>query len=928
MIELYIERVRADVADDLNISLTQELENLTNPTAVQNTYSQTFSLPNTPHNNALFGHIWRADVANSTFDPHRRAEAYIVVNSDVYQIGYVQLDTIVYSNDGWQYQLTFYGGIGDFFYTLQTKDDGTPRTLADLVYGIKDANGNLLPPETEFDFIINAQTVAAAWSKLQAGVDDGTLFSFLNFAPAYNGLHDDFENDKVLINTRDSNVFPTESGDFKTYRGYGLATLSDEWEEFAVGDLCSYMQRPVVKLSKVITAIFNASGYEVVPDADVMSDDNPVWRDGWVLLPFLGSNIDDSDVEAYSSVVGSGNPPIINATSHTADQSIIPTDTTTFPLIRGELIDVSAYPELSNIKIGVNVSLSANVADAGNESPLWLSYLRSKVGVKSKLYYKSICVQFQCFGPDLEPMATSPCYSFTNTLQGYETFHPDNPFGNTAEVVDVTGGFELQSDGRYAFVPDGSDIPAALTLELETPRAHDSIIIKLAIAEVAPDGNFGRLYPAQRTETINPDSWGYSAATTYALADSPDGGLRIEVPATIVSGKQITKGILFTSETSCLDYLLDFSKLFNLHFVKDPYEKRVFIYSRDTFYKNEVEDWGDRIDRGRDITMTPVPFPARFYRMKLNTLDSQIAQRYTADYGIDYGQQRIDTGTNFNNDTIDLFDDNIYQNVIDYLNVSPRYRTYLDNNGHVLPTFAVFGCDYTLFGADVATTEDQTLNYGNRVSAAYEWNMRAGNDLFPKICLFDKGNDSVDLEQTIVFFNGMKQLTTPPDKQGVSVSVPYWITDDVAEMITLAGGRCHLWTESPMSVSGDDIAVRVDALPQFVRMQTQGDDLVATMDIGQPREIFVPDLKYDRSKTIYAKYWAAFLKDQMDRDTRKLSCSVNLRGLKVTAELFRRFYRFDGVVWMLNKVDGHNLADEESTKCEFIKVQNIKNYIG
>ena len=103
-----------------------------------------------------------------------------------------------------------------------------------------------------------------------------------------------------------------------------------------------------------------------------MSDDNPVWRDGWVLLPFLGSNIDDSDVEAYSSVVGSGNPPIINATSHTADQSIIPTDTTTFPLIRGELIDVSAYPELSYIKIGVNVSLSANVADAGYESPFWL----------------------------------------------------------------------------------------------------------------------------------------------------------------------------------------------------------------------------------------------------------------------------------------------------------------------------------------------------------------------------------------------------------------------------------------------------------------------------------------------------------------------------------------------------------------------------
>lgn len=928
MVELYIEHVRADLSEDMDISLTQELESLANPTAVQNTYSQTFSLPNTPRNNALFGHIWRADAVNSTFDAHRRAEAYILVDSDIYQIGYVQLNTIVYSGGGWEYQLTFYGGIGDFFYTLQTKEDGTPRTLADLTYDIKDAGGNLLPPETELDFIINAQTVAGAWTKLQSGIDDGSLFSFLNFAPAYNGLHEDFENDKILINTRDSSVFPMESGDFKTYRGYGLATLADEWEEFAVGDLRSYMQRPVVKLSKVITAICRASGYEVVPNAEVMSDSNPVWRDGWIMLPFLGSNIDDSDIEAYSSVVGSGDPPIIGATSHTADQSIIPTDTTAFPLIRGELIDVSAYPEVSNVKVGVNVSLLANVADAGNTSPLWLSYLRSKTGIKSKLYYKSICVQLQCFGPNLEPMAVSPCYSFTNMLQGYDTFHPNNPFGNTAEVVDVTGGFELQPDGRYAFVPDGSDIPAALTLELETPRAHDSIIIKLAIAEVAPEGNFGRLYPAQRTDVLHPDNWGFSAGITYGLADAPDGGLRIETPTAIVSGKRITKDILFTSETSCLDYLLDFTKLYNLYFVKDPYEKRVVIYSRDRFYKNEVEDWDARIDRNKDMTMTPVPFPARFYRMKLNTPDSQIAQRYNADYGIEYGQQRIDTGTNFNNDTIDLFDENIYQNVIDYLNVSPKYRTYLDANGDVVPTFAVFGCEYTLFGSDVSNTQSQDVNYSGRVSAAYEWNTRAGNDLFSKVCLFDKGCEPIELEQTIVLFNGMHAATTPPDNQGASASVPYWITDDVGEMVTLAGGRCHLWTQSPTSVTGDDIAVRVNVLPQFVRMQTQNDDLVATMDIGQPREIFVPDLRYDRGKTIYAQYWANFLKDQMDAHTRKLSCSVNLRGIKVSSELFRRFYRFDGVIWMLNKVEDHSLTDEESTKCEFIKVQNIKNYIS
>ena len=40
----------------------------------------------------------------------------------------------------------------------------------------------------------------------------------------------------------------------------------------------------------------------------------------------------------------------------------------------------------------------------------------------------------------------------------------------------------------------------------------------------------------------------------------------------------------------------------------------------------------------------------------------------------------------------------------------------------------------------------------------------------------------------------------------------------------------------------------------------------------------------------------------------------------------RKFYFFDNSIWVLNKIDSYDITSYGTTRCEFIKVQDICNY--
>lgn len=58
----------------------------------------------------------------------------------------------------------------------------------------------------------------------------------------------------------------------------------------------------------------------------------------------------------------------------------------------------------------------------------------------------------------------------------------------------------------------------------------------------------------------------------------------------IVSNAPITKEMLLKTESSPADYLLSYAKMFGLYFIKDVDTKTITICSRNSFFKDEVED--------------------------------------------------------------------------------------------------------------------------------------------------------------------------------------------------------------------------------------------------------------------------------------------------------------------------------------------------
>lgn len=322
-VRLYIANKLVDCSEKLSLPMNYQIEDFNNPTLVKNSFSKTISIPGTKNNNKIFGEIYKLDrmqhyeewtgnpeLNGINFDPSKRVDFQIYEDADLIESGYMQLNDISVFENKITYNITLYGGIGDFFYGLKYKEDGTSKTLADIRYFIEDSEGNVLPESEEMNFDVTKEFVSESFDK-DFTEEGNELSDVIAFVPAYNGIYDDFDSSKCLVNTNGltTDVFPASLEDdgttYTPYEGYGLASLEKDYTEWETRDLRSYHQRPAIKVSKLIEAICREenSGYNVTFDPTFFNDDNPYWSKTFVALPLLTSNSElTEDVEGLTNI--------------------------------------------------------------------------------------------------------------------------------------------------------------------------------------------------------------------------------------------------------------------------------------------------------------------------------------------------------------------------------------------------------------------------------------------------------------------------------------------------------------------------------------------------------------------------------------------------------------------------------------------------
>jgi hypothetical protein len=127
-VEIYIEGQRLDLFDDEQITVRSNAQDINDISKLYADYSQSFNIPASKVNNAIFKHYYNADVS-SGYDARIRKDAVIYVNSLDFKRGKMRLDgATLKHNQVEQYKITFFGDV------IKIKDDIGEDKLSDLTW--------------------------------------------------------------------------------------------------------------------------------------------------------------------------------------------------------------------------------------------------------------------------------------------------------------------------------------------------------------------------------------------------------------------------------------------------------------------------------------------------------------------------------------------------------------------------------------------------------------------------------------------------------------------------------------------------------------------------------------------------------------------------------------------------------------------------
>ena len=934
MIDLYIANQKVEFPENFAVLFNHTLEDRTNPTVVKNSFSKTLELPGTDNNNKIFGTFFRNDRYQdygsrdwgAYFDPSKRASFQIFENGSLVQEGYCKLDRVKKTGEQILYYVSLFGGLGEFFYNLTYRTDGEEKKLSDLDFG------------KELGFTINKDTVKEAWDALPGS--DNSKWGTINFAPAYNGIPNDFDSEDVLINTRGSGIFTTEAEDgekqYGTNDGFILGKLNKSYDEWQMRDLRSYLQRPVLRVKSLIQACCDPknnsgdtnNGYVVDLDKDFFSSSNPYYEDAWITLPLLNTDAEE-EITTSASQVGFSN---ISATSGATGQTPLVISGGELPVGSNNVVDFSDYP-FSYINVTANVQLRVDGINQNgrifmDKQDYWNSWLFWK---KKRVSYGAFFAQVLAYDADNNKLLAGSgiyCFLEPNALSDGETDVTIQDFLGSgsgkytplfnAPYQEVRGYFDKNSgDGSHIFTStEGHHRVWQISINKCPKVEHMRFEIRLSKAWCAKGDNTS----ASGWDATAKNFFNSGATVSYqkpgTLVNSGYGSIALTAPSSVSSDSSITKGKLLSTEFTPADYLLAYSKMFGLYWFKDRYENKVYCRTRNNYFYPVVENIDQYIDHSQGYDIKPFVFDHKWYSMTQETPESYFAEKYMTDYGRTYGQQKINTNYNFDSETKEMFENIPYQNAIMARASSIYFNDYQDYEQRYIPGFFIDGFQGTLFNG----SEEYDISYSqNLVNWASQspWYGAKNYDFMPRPCFYELDGSErkpVDISNVFLFFNG--KTTTPGH---------FYLTDDNYHMISLNEEVCWLYTESNVDEEGNIIALGINAIPEFNRYILSANQIAKSWDFGDPKELYVDNYTLGERNNIYDQFWKAFLSDQYNVNSRVVTCYV-LWERVVTEELQRRFWWFDNAIWMLNRIIDYDINSFKPTKCEFIKVMDIANY--
>lgn len=418
----------------------------------------------------------------------------------------------------------------------------------------------------------------------------------------------------------------------------------------------------------------------------------------------------------------------------------------------------------------------------------------------------------------------------------------------------------------------------------------------------------------------------------------------------------ITKELLFGTEKTAADFLLQFIKQCNLRLKYNKLKNQIDILTISDYYKDNIIDITGLVDNSKtkELNYNYYDFNKLTFGFQ-NSIgkdaESYPEYLYYKKYKGSLNNYTFSTNNNTKEDSSEYLDSSIFNSTVDYNQKTQWYSSEAKS-------FLLKGAKCTLisFNSD-SLTELDTSEF------LKQWNLQTKYlDPVPKLALFDNDNKALDGYYT-AFFGGF-----------VSLKYPIQISDNTNIQKQLNDDCCYIyWLDK---VLDGTIAASEGAVKGLVRLNPKQTGIIGynittipvfgmndyynynTGDEGGSWEIVEkpgtkqadlqalsddllhpkyglwwnkPDVLYSNNvlpnNTIYSSCFANYISDIYDNNTFTVTLYIRFPIQSNLDELFRNFYWYNNSLFVINKVTDWDPTNSNPTQVELLRVQDKFHYI-
>ena len=922
MVSLYIKNQLVDIKDDISILFTKQKTDYTNPTIVKNSFTKTVTLPGTNANNKIFSNLWKLDldVRSFGFNSSIRNPFVLIKDGNLVDMGYVKLNNINWDGYGYSYDVTLYGEMGNILYRLSYTDDDEKMTLGDLDMGIS-------------SFFITKEIISSAWDRLGGNTSAPEQFDTLNFMVSYDGIPQakNFDPKKCWCSVnRNCPVywqdgyhyitgFPAsytdDDGIVYTYISsmlsrvdpddhYGLMELKKDVTPLEMRDLRSYLLRPVIKISKIFDAISDYMdeklGYTLDLSDSFFQSSN--YTDSWMTLSML-YELDD-EVHSGSLIT---KDILFKNTSSPASYLIsfckiyglyIDVDYVSKKLIITRLPNFYQYNGHGSIRqMEIDLSKEVKITPLSFDKATYTFDYGDGDGEFIKKYKDS-------YGFNYGSKKVNTGYKFDASSEKYID---NNVFRGGADVLLQSAYF------RYPYTNVTNPSAGDVFLQIPSPLLEDADRPNYKLFNVGTDATTDI---GGEMVLLSQGWYGPGQMIAYKLGDFGYQGISKDWVG-------LRYGILqdgfpkldFQSSdkkgTDGKDVLVKFNGFQQLQYFK---YKNGFQRESDTdhqYVKYLLSDDSDALNifLGKNCYYDN-PNPAEGYGSYIDVIDSIPSfTRSMYDYTPDTGTIPASYVSDFQDVTGDIgavggivfeyHSDFLLTSVVD--SAAGRKYAYFDVTGKIKDNHRYFIGALIKTSASSAIKQDNDYDYADLVgSTLIDANHLYLTDQMQVIgSIVDSGSNG----------HSISQLAPLSTEGQATWEMRGCIVYDLTEM-----GIDDMFSYAQQYINYFDLTIQ-----RFGYVF----NITDTLEFSIPQEIYVPATTVNAGIGIYNRYWARYIADMYDINTRIIECYVRLEN---TIDVFRKFYSYDNCIWVLCKIVDWSM-ETKMCKATFMKVNDLNSYI-